>query len=378
MATTYLELTNEVLRELNEVVVTSANFDSAIGIQSFVKDALNRALNSIGEKYVNLGKVDYEGNLDDLYKKDINKYIEYNFRDVEILVKLDEKFQYIDLVKNLSHKGKHRYQGVYSNSLTQDGAISAYLFKNNIVPPNKATRPMIKKNYAGGYVFCPKAGKYDYVFDLDDTSLYPSIIMELNIGKETYKGRIIDESDDRNNYLSFIDLKKRDPEELLLLENAKGKKIELKVRKVLDIIESNNLSITANGAMFTQEKQSLLSVVLERWFNERVEYKNKMKEAYKVNDKEGNPNLDRSVIFKGNQEKVDDLEKFLLMYGKDFDIIIDDGGHTMRQQQISLGVLFDAVKSGGYYIMEDLHTCSGEWEELYGFKTINNGNYSRE
>jgi DNA polymerase elongation subunit (family B) len=38
--------------------------------------------------------------------------------------------------------------------------------------------------------------------------------------------------------------------------------------------------------MFTQEKQSLLSVVLERWFNERVEYKNKMKEAYKVNDKE--------------------------------------------------------------------------------------------
>ena len=44
MATTYLELTNEVLRELNEVVVTSANFDSAIGIQSFVKAALNRAL----------------------------------------------------------------------------------------------------------------------------------------------------------------------------------------------------------------------------------------------------------------------------------------------------------------------------------------------
>ena len=44
MATTYLELTNEVLRELNEVVVTSANFDSAIGIQSFVKDSLNRAL----------------------------------------------------------------------------------------------------------------------------------------------------------------------------------------------------------------------------------------------------------------------------------------------------------------------------------------------
>jgi hypothetical protein len=36
MATTYLDLSNEVLRELNEVVLTSANFSSAIGIQSFV------------------------------------------------------------------------------------------------------------------------------------------------------------------------------------------------------------------------------------------------------------------------------------------------------------------------------------------------------
>ncbi len=87
----------------------------------------------------------------------------------------------------------------------------------------------------------------------------------------------------------------------------------------------------------------------------------------------GNPYLDRSVMFEGNQESVDDLERFLSEHGEDFDIIIDDGGHTMRQQQISLGILFDAVKSGGYYIIEDLHTCSGEWPTLYGYQTINDG-----
>ena len=88
---------------------------------------------------------------------------------------------------------------------------------------------------------------------------------------------------------------------------------------------------------------------------------------------EGNPYLDRSIMFEGDQESVDDLEKFLELHGGDFDIIIDDGGHTMRQQQISLGVLFDAVKSGGYYIIEDLHTCSGEWPTLYGYQTIHKG-----
>ena len=37
MATTYLDITNEVLRELNEVPLTSANFTNATGIQKFVK-----------------------------------------------------------------------------------------------------------------------------------------------------------------------------------------------------------------------------------------------------------------------------------------------------------------------------------------------------
>lgn len=39
----------------------------------------------------------------------------------------------------------------------------------------------------------------------------------------------------------------------------------------------------------------------------------------------------------------------------DFDIILDDGGHTQTQQQISLATLFSKVKSGGIYILEDLH-----------------------
>ena len=43
MATTYLTLTNELLRELNEVVLTSSTFGSAIGIQQHAKDLVNRA-----------------------------------------------------------------------------------------------------------------------------------------------------------------------------------------------------------------------------------------------------------------------------------------------------------------------------------------------
>ena len=43
MATTYLQLTNELLREMNEVELTSATFASSLGVQTHVKDLVNRA-----------------------------------------------------------------------------------------------------------------------------------------------------------------------------------------------------------------------------------------------------------------------------------------------------------------------------------------------
>ena len=40
---TYLDLANELLREMNEVELTSSTFSSVVGIQQHVKDAINRA-----------------------------------------------------------------------------------------------------------------------------------------------------------------------------------------------------------------------------------------------------------------------------------------------------------------------------------------------
>lgn len=60
---------------------------------------------------------------------------------------------------------------------------------------------------------------------------------------------------------------------------------------------------------------------------------------------------ERIVVKIGNQTDV----KFLKSLG-DFDIIIDDGGHTMSQQQISLKWLMPQLREGGIYVIEDTHT----------------------
>jgi len=249
-------------------------------------------LDFLGEKYVNQKKIEYDGSLDRLFAEDKQKFIEYNFVDVLILKKLDEKFKYLDLTKNISHKGKCVYEEVYQSSRTQDGAISAYLLGEEIIPPNKDPNPIIKEDaegnklsYAGGYLFCPKTGIYNYMFDEDLTSLYPSIIMSLNIGRETLVGRLVT-PDDRDNRLALNDLKKMDPKDEFEVENLQRRKKILSVGEILALIEQNDLAITANGVMFRTDKPSTLSVVLAQWFDERVVYKNAMKKAYKAGNKE--------------------------------------------------------------------------------------------
>lgn len=64
---------------------------------------------------------------------------------------------------------------------------------------------------------------------------------------------------------------------------------------------------------------------------------------------------DKWVFKQADQANEEDLER--CVRGEDlFDIIIDDGGHTMKQQQVSFGKLIQHVKPGGLYILEDVHT----------------------
>lgn len=79
-------------------------------------------------------------------------------------------------------------------------------------------------------------------------------------------------------------------------------------------------------------------------------------------------NNDRVTTYVADQTKRETLQRVINSAG-DFDIIIDDGGHMMGQQQISLGYMFKHLKSGGLYFIEDLHTSfwpHNGFRDLYG------------
>ena len=64
-------------------------------------------------------------------------------------------------------------------------------------------------------------------------------------------------------------------------------------------------------------------------------------------------NLDNVVGLNVNQENRKELLGFAEEHGP-FDIILDDGGHTQKQQQTSFASLFSYLVPGGFYIIEDL------------------------
>jgi hypothetical protein len=67
-----------------------------------------------------------------------------------------------------------------------------------------------------------------------------------------------------------------------------------------------------------------------------------------------------------DQAKREQLQEAIDAAGGDIHILIDDGGHSMEQQQVSLGFLFKFVRPGGYYVIEDVHTSLPALWKGYG------------
>ena len=263
-------------------------------------------LNHIAMKELGRGKVEYEGSLDDLFEDDLEKFIEYNITDVELVVSMDTKLQFIELSRAICHSGFTPYEDYIFSSKYLEGACLAYLKKKGLVAPNKPKNHKDKlaeqaeageEKFIGAYVKEPIVGKYDWIYDLDLTSLYPSIIMTLNISPETKVGKI-------SNW---------DPESWVRGEDrqytivGKTKEFTYNRKELEEVIRDNQLGVAANGVLYTQKKPGLIADILDTWFKQRVEFR-------KLEKKYGEAGDTEKYEFYGKRQLV---QKILLnsMYG---------------------------------------------------------------
>lgn len=199
-------------------------------------------LDTIAHLELGVNKVEYSGPLGALYRKDLRTFLIYNVVDVKLLVKLDRKLQYFDLARMLAYKGNVPYESIVYTTMPIDGAILTFLKKQGLVAPN-CPEKQERVGIQGAYVADPTPGLHEYVVDFDFTSLYPSIMRTLNISIETI-------------------VKKYPSRQAALLEGLEPHQV-----------------VAANGMVYDTSRRGVLPSLLDVWFQERVEYKEKMKEA---------------------------------------------------------------------------------------------------
>lgn len=259
-------------------------------------------LDFVGEYEVGEKKTHYEGTLDSLYNNDFKKFIEYNKQDVMLLVKIDKKLKFIELANNLAHTNCVLFQTTMGAVALIDQAIVNSAHDMNLMVPTRVRETQEEKearwaeeeevggSVVGAYVADPKQGMHDWIGGVDINSLYPSTIRALNMSPETIIGQIrpvmTDQliakrvkqekrsfADSWNNMFGTLEYESvmSQNQTPLQVDFEDSSTITVTAQEVYDLVfkSGKKLTISANGTIFSYDKDGLIPGVLARWYAER-------------------------------------------------------------------------------------------------------------
>ena len=210
----------------------------------------------LGESKLSYDEYD---NLHQLYKLNYQKFIEYNIKDVELIVKLEEKLKLLELAITLAYDTKTNFEDVFAQTRMWDSLIYSYLIEKKIVVPPKVVKQK-DSAFEGAYVKDPQVGKHDWVASFDLNSLYPHLIMQYNLSPET----LIEPSDYTKEMREVI---------------SNGVNVEKMLNKQIDMDRITDATLTPNGQLFRTDKKGFLPQMMEEMYEDRKKFKNLMIKA---------------------------------------------------------------------------------------------------
>jgi DNA polymerase elongation subunit (family B) len=263
-------------------------------------------LDAIAEYELGQRKTQYEGTLDQLYNNDFKTFVQYNINDCQLLDDLDKKLKFMDLANTLAHECTVLLQTTMGAVAVTEQAIINEAHKRGMIVPNRVNREGLDTQAAGAYVAFPKKGIHEWIGSLDINSLYPSAIRALNMGPETIVGQL--RQDGTKDFIAAEIAKGRSfagawegifgsLEYSAVMNKEVGREITidwedggedtLSAAQIYDLIFESNQPwmISANGTIFTYEKEGIIPGLLKRWYAERKEMQAKLKECIKAGNK---------------------------------------------------------------------------------------------
>lgn len=278
-------------------------------------------LDSIGEMEVGENKTQYEGTLDQLYNKDWKKFLEYNRQDTMLLFKIHNKLKFLNLACDIAHQNGVLLPTAMGSVAMIDQAVVNEAHDRGLIVPSKPRRVFSdslpddiededehKAKAAGAYVAVPKKGMHEWIGAVDINSLYPSVIRALNMAPETIIGQLRPIMTDQyiqeklrtngNKFpqaweglfgtLEYTAVMNQERGTMITIDWEDGRSEEVSAAEVWKLVFDSNAPwmLSANGTIFTYEKQGVIPALLTRWYSERQHIQQQKAESKTKEDKE--------------------------------------------------------------------------------------------
>jgi len=218
-------------------------------------------LDNIAQVELGEGKISYDefDNLYQLYRLDYQKFIEYNIKDVELILKLEDKLKLLELAYTLAYDTKTNYEDVFAQTRMWDALTYNRLLEDNIIVPPKQHKEKTSA-FEGAYVKEVQVGAHDWVASFDLNSLYPHLMMQYNISPET----LIEPEDYTDEMRKVL---------------SDGIDVNRLLNKSVNTSKLDGVTLTPNGQFFRIDIQGFLPKMMEEMYEDRKKFKKLMLQA---------------------------------------------------------------------------------------------------
>jgi len=219
-------------------------------------------LDAIGELELGENKVDYgDQSIAELADSNWKLFVDYNIQDVNLLVKLEAKLKYLELLRMLAYAGCTTFEAALG-SLSIITGLCAIKARHKKVRIPTFIRDVVEGKNEGAYVSEPQKGFQQHIISFDANSLYPNVMISLNLSPETKIGKIISKDDKE-----------------IAIQHVNGQVFKLTPQKFIKFVNDEKIAISKAMVLFSQKKQGIIPEIVDSYYQRRVEIKKLLKKA---------------------------------------------------------------------------------------------------
>jgi len=203
----------------------------------------------LGERKVDFGNT----NLSSLADNDWQTFVEYNIQDVNLLVKMDDKLMYLELLRMLAYTGLTTFEGAMGTLQVITGAAVIKAREKKKIIPTFIRDTSLNQRYEGAYVGEPTKGFQESIISFDANSLYPNTMISLNLSPETKIGKIINTDDDE-----------------ITIQLTNETIIKVSPQKFGEFLTKHKIAVSKAKILFSQEEKGIMPEIVDKIYQDRV------------------------------------------------------------------------------------------------------------